>query len=89
MGSRSPIKVGDRDVGRGQLFNVAVFATHVCDLRGVAARSAIEVAAALADRLVRVVANLATGDIRHLLVEQGGERAQDAALGLPAQDRAG
>ena len=44
-----------------------------------------QVAAALAERIVGVVANFAAGNVGHLLVEQGCERAQDAALGLAAQ----
>ena len=77
-------QVGDGDVGRGQLFDVAVVAVEPGDGRRVAALGD-QVAAALAERLVGIVANLAAGDVGHLLVEQRGERAQDAALGLAAQ----
>ena len=35
-------------------------------------------------RRVRVVVDLAAGDDRHPLVEQAGERADDAGLGLAA-----
>ena len=38
----------------------------------------------LADRGVRIVVDLAAGDDRHPLVEQTGERADDACLGLAA-----
>ncbi len=77
-------EVGDGDVGRGELFNVALVAAEIGDGSGVSALGN-EVAAALAERHVRIVADLAAGDVGHLLVEQRGERAQDAALGLAAQ----
>ena len=44
-----------------------------------------QAAAALAEWTVRIVANLASGNVWHLFIEQGRQRAQDAALGLPAQ----
>ena len=44
-----------------------------------------EVAAAPAERAVGIVANLAAGDVGHVFIEQGGERAQDAALRLSAK----
>ena len=43
-----------------------------------------EVAGVAADRVVRVVVDLAAGDDRHPLVEQAGERADHAGLGLAA-----
>ena len=77
-------QIGNRDVGRGQLFDVALVAAKLGDRRGVAALRD-QVAAALAERPIGIVANLAAGDVGHLLVEQGGERAQDAALRLSAK----
>ena len=44
-------------------------------------------AAAPADRRVRIVVNLAAGDVGHLRIEQRGQGAQDAALGLAAQSQ--
>ena len=43
-----------------------------------------EVAGVLRHRVVRVVVDLAAGDDRHPLVEQAGERADHAGLGLAA-----
>ena len=77
-------EVGHGDVGRGELFDVAVVAADPGDGGGVAALGD-EVAAALAERVVGVVANFAAGDVGHVFVEQRGERAEDAALGLAAQ----
>ena len=76
-------EVGDRRVGRGQLLAEAVVAMHPVDRRGVA-HLGDEIAGVLADRLVRIVVDLAAGDDRHPLVEQTGERADDARLGLAA-----
>jgi len=44
-----------------------------------------QVAAPAADRGVRIVVNLASGDVRHLRVEQGRQGAQDAAFSLSAE----
>ena len=48
-------------------------------------RSAIRSRQRLHSGTIGIVANLAAGDVGQLLVEQRGERAQDAALGLAAQ----
>ena len=79
--------VGDRDVRRGQLFHVAVVAVEPGDRR-VARFRGHQVAAAAADRRVRIVVNLAAGDVRRPFVEQAGELADETRLGLPAQVRA-
>ena len=44
-----------------------------------------QVTASAAERPVGIVANLTARDIGHLLVQDGGERAQDAALCLSAK----
>ena len=62
-------EVGDGDIGRGELFDVAVLRGEPGDGRGVAALGD-EVAAALAERTVGIVADLAAGDIGHVLIEQ-------------------
>ena len=77
-------EVGYGDIRSGELFNVTVVARKICDGR-VVAEVRDQVAATLADRAVRIVANLAAGDVWQLLIEQGRQRAQDAALRLPAQ----
>ena len=52
---------------------------------GVSSPSSVDqVAGVPADRGVRIVVDLAAGDDRHPLVEQAGERADDARLGLAA-----
>ena len=76
-------EVGDRRVGRGQLLAEAAFAVHPLDRRLVAVLGD-ELARVLGDRCVRVVVDLAAGDDRHPLVEQRGERADHAGLGLTA-----
>jgi hypothetical protein len=76
--------VGNGDVGRGQLFDVALVATEPRDGRFVSL-GGNQIAAALANRVVRIIANLAAGYVRQALVEQGGEHPNDARLGLPAQ----
>ena len=58
-------------------------AVHPVDRRVVAVLGD-EVAGVLRDRVVRVVVDLAAGDDRHPLVEQAGERADHAGLGLAA-----
>ena len=44
-----------------------------------------QIAAAPADGLIRIVADLAAGDVRQLFIQQRGQHADDARLGLPAQ----
>ncbi len=77
-------EVGDGDVGRGELFDVALDGRHPGDGRVVAERGD-EVARKFAQRSVGVVAELGAGDVGRVGVEQRGERAQDAGLGLAAQ----
>ena len=79
-------QVGDGDVGRGQLFHVALFRREVRDGRVVAELRNLFPAAA-ADGRVGIVVNLATRDVRHLRIEQRRQGAQDAALGLAAQSQ--
>ena len=76
-------EVGDRDVGGGELFAVAAVALDPVD-RGVVALDVDEVAAAPADGVERVVVDLAAGDDGDLGIEEVGERANEARLGLPA-----
>ena len=77
-------EVGDRDVGRRQLLDVARVAVEPGD-RQVVARLPDARAARRAERRQRVVMDLAARDDRDRLVEQTDERAQDAALRLAAQ----
>ncbi len=58
-------QVSDGHVRRGQLFHVAIFGREISDGRIVAfARD--QLAAALADRIVRIVVDLAAGDERQM-----------------------
>ena len=76
-------QVGDRGVGSGELLTEAAVAVDPLDRRLVAALGH-EQPRVLRDRVVRVVVDLAAGDDRHPLVEQLGEPADHAGLGLPA-----
>jgi len=77
-------EVGYGDVGSGELFDIAVGAGDVGDGGRVAAFGD-EFAAALAYRVVGVVADFTAGDVGETLVEQAGEGAEDAAFGLAAK----
>ena len=74
-------EVGDGGVGGGQLLAEAVVAVHPLD-RGVLAVLGDQVAGVPGHRVVGVVVDLGAGDDRHPLVEQVGERADHAGLGL-------
>ena len=76
-------EVGDRRVRRGQLLAEAVVAVDPRDRR-VLAVLGDEVAGVAGHRRVGVVVDLAAGDDRHPLVEQAGQRADHARLGLAA-----
>jgi hypothetical protein len=45
------------------------------------------IAAPAANWGIRIVVNLAACDVWHLRIQQRGQRAQNAALGLPAQSQ--
>ena len=77
-------EVGYGDVGRGELFDVAVVGREPGD-GGVVAERGDEVAAEFGDGGVGVVAELGAGDVGGVGVEQRGERAEDARLGLTAE----
>ena len=62
-------QVGDRDVGRGELFAIAAVAADPCDLDLVSILLD-QVEAAAADRLVGMVVDFAPRDDRHGLVEE-------------------
>src|SRR5580692_2533474 len=79
-------QVGDGYIGRGQLFNVAVFLREIRDGSGIAELRDF-VPAAAADRRIGIVVNLAARDVRSLRVEQRGKGAQNAALGLAAKSQ--
>ena len=77
-------QVGDRGVGRGELLAEASVAVDPLDRGLVAPLGHEQSRACVRDRRVRVVVDLAAGDDRHPLVEQVGERADHAGLGLTA-----
>ncbi len=76
--------VGDGHVRRGQLLDVALVAMQPRDGRLVALFRD-QVAAAAADGPVRIIVNLAAGDVGRPFVEQRGQHADQARFGLPAQ----
>src|ERR1019366_1484868 len=78
--------VGDVDIRGGQLFHVAVVAVEPGDGR-VAGLGGYQIAAAAANRGVRVVVNFAAGEVGRPFVEQGGELADETGLGLAAQSK--
>src|ERR1039458_2022885 len=78
--------VGDGDIRGGQLFHVAVVAVEPGDGR-VAGLGGYQIAAAAANRGVRVVVNFAAGEVGRPFVEQGGELADETGLGLAAQSK--
>ena len=55
-------EVSNGHVGRCQLLNVAIIGRQVCDRR-IVAFAGNQLTAALADRFVRVIANLAAGNV--------------------------
>ena len=77
-------QVGDGYIGCGEFFDIAILGSEVGNGRLVAETRDL-VAAAPADGSVRVVVNLAAGEVGHVRIEQRGESAQDAAFGLAAQ----
>jgi hypothetical protein len=78
--------VGDGHVRGRQLFYIPLVAAKPGDRRGVAALGE-EIAAAAADRLIRIVVDFTALDVRHPLVEQCGEHTNEPCLGLPAQPK--
>ena len=79
-------QVGNRDIGRRQFFHVALLGRQVCN-RSIVAQFRDLLPAAAANRRVRIVMDFAAGDVGRLRIEQCGQRAQDAALGLAAQSQ--
>ena len=82
MGSISPIRSADGDVGRGQLFGIAVIPADPFDA-GVVAGFGNPAAAALADGIEGVAVNLAVGNPGDGFVQQVNQAADEARLGLP------
>ena len=64
-------QVSNRDVRSRQFLNVPLFRCQIGDRCRIAALLH-KFAAALADRRIRIVVNLAAGKVRHLLVQQRG-----------------
>ena len=76
--------VGDRHVGRGELLDVARVARQPGDGKAVAFRADAR-AARGTERRQRIVVDLAARHDRDRFIEQIRQRAEDAALRLPAQ----
>src|SRR5206468_5746131 len=76
--------VGDRDVGSGELFDIAFLTREPGDRQPIVFGGHAR-AAGRAERSQRIVVNLAPGHDRNLLVEQVDQTSQDAALRLAAE----
>ena len=76
--------VCDGHVRSGELFDVPFDGREPRDRRLIA-HFGDQAAALLADRVVGIVVNLAAGDVRNALIEQGGQHADQTRLGLAAQ----
>src|SRR5690606_11100554 len=77
-------EVSDGGVGRRQLLAVALAPVEPRDGRGVATLRH-QLAGVFGDGVERVVVDLGARDLGHPLVEEAGEEAEEAALGLPAE----
>ena len=77
-------QVGHTDIRGGELFHVAFRAVHPRDGR-IVATGFHHGTALLGDRRHGVFGKRCTGQHRHPLVEQVGQAAGNAGLGLPAQ----
>src|SRR3954466_15549619 len=77
-------QVSDGYIRRCKFFYVTVFCLQKSNRRAVAIFFN-QFAAAAANRIVRIVVDLASGNVRKLAVQQSGQLAQNAALGLSAQ----
>src|SRR4029077_15507906 len=72
------------DVGSGEFFHVALVGREIGD-GGVVGFTSNFLAATAADGRVGIIVDFASGEIRHVRIEQARKRAQDAAFGLAAQ----
>ncbi len=77
-------QIGNGHIGRRQFLDIALVGSEIGD-RGVVTEACDFIAATAADRRVRIVVNLASREVRHLRIEQGRQRAQDAAFRLSSQ----
>src|SRR5205823_11228640 len=77
-------QIRNRDIGSRQLFYIAILASEISDRCAVAVLGNFLMAAG-ADGGIRVVMNLAAGDVWHSRVKQRGEGAEDPAFCLSAQ----
>src|SRR5579859_3930743 len=79
-------QIGDGYIGCSEFLDVAIVGRKICDRRCVAELRNF-LAAPPADWSVRIVVHFASGQIRHMRVEQSRKGAQDAAFGLTAQSQ--
>ncbi len=77
-------QIRNRDIGSRQLFYVPILGSEISDGRAVAVLGDFLMAAA-ADRRIRVVMDLAAGDVWHLRVKQRCKGAKDPAFCLSTQ----
>ncbi len=78
--------VGNGDVRGSELLHVALVAVEPGDVSLVALLGD-QIAAAAADGMERIVADFAAGNVRQPFVQQSGQHADDAGLGLAAQSQ--
>src|SRR6266849_1210425 len=78
--------VGDGHIRRGELLHITLIGYEPGDWRFLAMLRN-QVAAAAADGTVRIVVNLAAGDIRHIGIEQRRQHANQTRFGLAAQSQ--
>ena len=79
-----PDHVGDRDVGRRQLLDIAFIPEPVGD-RGFVSHFSHEVPASSAYRPEGIIVDLAALDAGNRFIQEVGQLPQDAALGLTAE----
>src|SRR5580704_13057428 len=77
-------EVRDCHVGRSELLHVAIVGREIRN-RSRVSQARDFFAATTADRRVRIVANLAAGEIRHMRIKQCRKRAQNTAFRLSSQ----
>ena len=79
-------QVRDRHVRRRELFDIAFRRRKPCNARRVTLLLQ-QITAAPAKRRIGIVVDFASGNVRKLWIEQGGQGAKDAALGLSTQTK--
>ena len=79
-------QIGNGHIWRGQFLDVTLLGREISNCRAVSAFGNQFLAAA-ANRRIRIVVDFASGDVRHMRIEQRRQRTKDAALGLPTKSK--